>query len=195
MDREQADIVNNVPNATTREAMEEARALPTSDKVQIQPTADQPALTQQGDMGAAFGPADGSGNWNRTASQPTARHHAEIIASAMVAVAPDQYESATGQQTTPQPAVCPRCGYLLVIADLCNKCGWTRAADQQSPLNQCDGCARGLPLENGIHRGEGYDLIGCTADRYTDPKSVARACPTCGEWREDGSDCGVSDKP
>lgn len=33
-------------------------------------------------------------------------------------------------------------------------------------MNQCDGCARGLPLENGIHKGDGYDLIGCTADRY-----------------------------
>lgn len=32
--------------------------------------------------------------------------------------------------------------------------------------NQCDGCARGLPLDGRIHRGDGYDLIGCTADRY-----------------------------
>jgi len=33
--------------------------------------------------------------------------------------------------------------------------------------NQCDGCARGLPIdEHGIHRGEGYDVIVCTADRY-----------------------------
>ena len=32
--------------------------------------------------------------------------------------------------------------------------------------NQCDGCARGLPMTEGIHRGAGYDLIGCTADRY-----------------------------
>jgi len=33
--------------------------------------------------------------------------------------------------------------------------------------NQCDGCARGLPIdEHGIHRGEGYDVIACTADRY-----------------------------
>lgn len=33
-------------------------------------------------------------------------------------------------------------------------------------MNQCDGCARGLPLVNGIHKGEGWDAIGCTADRY-----------------------------
>ena len=29
--------------------------------------------------------------------------------------------------------------------------------------NQCDGCRRGLPLRSdGVHIGEGYDLIGCT---------------------------------
>jgi hypothetical protein len=33
-------------------------------------------------------------------------------------------------------------------------------------MNQCDGCCRGLPLSNGIHRGEGYDLIGCAAHLY-----------------------------
>jgi len=35
--------------------------------------------------------------------------------------------------------------------------------------NQCDGCARGLPLKDGIHRNDranGYDLIGCTAHLY-----------------------------
>jgi hypothetical protein len=33
--------------------------------------------------------------------------------------------------------------------------------------NQCDGCARGLPLKNGVHKGESvWDLIGCTKDRY-----------------------------
>ena len=34
------------------------------------------------------------------------------------------------------------------------------------PVNQCDGCRRGLPLVEGIHKGEGYDFIACTADRY-----------------------------
>ncbi len=34
-------------------------------------------------------------------------------------------------------------------------------------MNQCDGCRRGLPLdEHGIHCGEGYDMIGCTANKY-----------------------------
>jgi len=34
-------------------------------------------------------------------------------------------------------------------------------------VNQCDGCRRGLPLdEYGIHHGEGYDMIACTAKRY-----------------------------
>ena len=32
--------------------------------------------------------------------------------------------------------------------------------------NQCDGCARGLPLRDGIHVGEGYDMIGCTREEY-----------------------------
>lgn len=42
-------------------------------------------------------------------------------------------------------------------------------------LNQCDGCARGLPLVNGIHRGKGNDIIGCTADRYAPPPAPAAA--------------------
>lgn len=33
-------------------------------------------------------------------------------------------------------------------------------------MNQCDGCRRKLPLVHGTHYGEGYDMIGCTADRY-----------------------------
>ena len=35
-------------------------------------------------------------------------------------------------------------------------------------MNQCDGCRRGLPLKDGFHQGEGWDAIGCTADRYGD---------------------------
>ena len=37
-------------------------------------------------------------------------------------------------------------------------------------MNQCDGCARGLPVKNGIHRGEGWDAIGCTKSRYPQPE-------------------------
>jgi len=34
-------------------------------------------------------------------------------------------------------------------------------------INQCDGCRRGLPIdENGIHYGEDFDMIGCTANKY-----------------------------
>lgn len=33
-------------------------------------------------------------------------------------------------------------------------------------LNQCDGCSRGLPVIDGVHRGKGYDMIACTKDRY-----------------------------
>lgn len=35
-------------------------------------------------------------------------------------------------------------------------------------MNQCDGCARRLPVKNGLHRGVGWDVIGCTKDRYPD---------------------------
>lgn len=39
-------------------------------------------------------------------------------------------------------------------------------------LNQCDGCRRGLPVdENGNHVGEGYDMIGCTRGRYENQDS------------------------
>lgn len=34
-------------------------------------------------------------------------------------------------------------------------------------VNQCDGCRRGLPLDDdGVHRGRGFDMIGCTRERY-----------------------------
>jgi hypothetical protein len=33
-------------------------------------------------------------------------------------------------------------------------------------MNQCDGCRRRLPLVGRLHRGEGYDMIACTAYRY-----------------------------
>ena len=33
-------------------------------------------------------------------------------------------------------------------------------------INMCDGCQRGLPIEKGLHKGQGYDLTTCTADRY-----------------------------
>lgn len=41
--------------------------------------------------------------------------------------------------------------------------------------NQCDGCQRGLPLENGIHRARGtsYDMIGCTRELYDDTEDAA----------------------
>lgn len=42
-------------------------------------------------------------------------------------------------------------------------------------INQCDGCQRGLPLVDSkfggkIHKGKGYDMIVCTADRYKEKK-------------------------
>ena len=45
------------------------------------------------------------------------------------------------------------------------------ALDQQSPptppINQCDGCQRGLPLsKHGHHMEDGHPVMACTADRY-----------------------------
>ncbi len=33
-------------------------------------------------------------------------------------------------------------------------------------VNQCDGCRREMPLVDGIHKAEGYDMIGCTKHLY-----------------------------
>lgn len=33
-------------------------------------------------------------------------------------------------------------------------------------INQCDGCRRNLPIVDGLHKGEGYDMIACTKERY-----------------------------
>jgi hypothetical protein len=55
----------------------------------------------------------------------------------------------------------------------------TPAAAAGVPTNQCDGCARGLPLANGIHRGPGsWDVQGCTANMYASPVAPA-GVPTC----------------
>jgi hypothetical protein len=58
--------------------------------------------------------------------------------------------------------MCPMAPHIP--ARSCGACVEERL--RRTPRNQCDGCARGLPLEDGIHRGEGYDLIGCTAHLY-----------------------------
>lgn len=41
------------------------------------------------------------------------------------------------------------------------------AADRPATVNQCDGCARGLPIEDGIHIDGRYLVMGCTKDRYS----------------------------
>ena len=38
--------------------------------------------------------------------------------------------------------------------------------DGDKEINQCDGCRRNLPVVDGIHQGQGYDLIACTKVRY-----------------------------
>jgi hypothetical protein len=45
-------------------------------------------------------------------------------------------------------------------------------------MNQCDGCRRGLPVENGLHRGAGYDLIHCTRALYEQMKPAIH-CADC----------------
>lgn len=60
-------------------------------------------------------------------------------------------------------------------------------------VNQCDGCRRGIPVnENGVHVGpagfRGGDFMACTADRYTDetdcrePCDPDVGCPHCAEY-------------
>jgi hypothetical protein len=44
-------------------------------------------------------------------------------------------------------------------------------------MNQCDGCRRGLPKKMGIHRGIGWDAIGCTAHLYKE--IVMKTCSRC----------------
>jgi hypothetical protein len=61
---------------------------------------------------------------------------------------------------------CKECG--TVHFEGC-RCGLYRYTETRKtkPINQCDGCRAGLPLENGIHRdGQMLGLV-CTADRYT----------------------------
>jgi hypothetical protein len=57
--------------------------------------------------------------------------------------------------------------------------------------NQCDGCKRGIPPVDGIHKGEiAWNAQGCTADRYAEPKDSdqeltgereSSVCDQCGE--------------
>lgn len=41
-------------------------------------------------------------------------------------------------------------------------------AEYRNEINQCDGCRRGLPVTNGIHRepSNAWGSMSCTADRY-----------------------------
>ena len=45
-------------------------------------------------------------------------------------------------------------------------------------MNQCDGCRRGIPVENGIHP-DGHGSMACTKDRYevADPAILASHIP------------------
>ena len=77
---------------------------------------------------------------------------------------------AGSRQSVPQDASSPE-----------QVCNWLEAQALDSPLqqperNQCDGCARGLPLTGRMHKGPGeWDMQVCTADRYFKPQQEDRA--------------------
>lgn len=61
---------------------------------------------------------------------------------------------------------------------VCDCEGW-------APINQCDGCRRGLPKsDSGIHRGsEPWDVIRCTAHLY-DQQTARQKLDTLLEGRK-----------
>lgn len=71
-------------------------------------------------------------------------------------------------------AVAERTGWIAVKGEV-----FTYYCGSCVAINQCDGCRRGLPLDNnGVHRGKGFDAIGCTRERYT--RKFRTECRTCG---------------
>jgi hypothetical protein len=54
---------------------------------------------------------------------------------------------------------------------------WNRRPAQPAPAtstNQCDGCARGLRLDNGLHReADGRSYMACTAAKYAPAQTVS----------------------
>lgn len=46
-------------------------------------------------------------------------------------------------------------------------CTQAELANIPPPWNQCDGCARGLRVENSIHYDGGRPDMACTAYRYS----------------------------
>jgi hypothetical protein len=140
MDREQEQKVNS-PNATTREAMAEARALPTSDKVQIQPTADQPTDA------LGFCPVCGEGpscHFEGECMTPTqkVRKTAELVVrlteatDALIATGTaDQQSSAREVISFADGSWSCRCGVMngpSYLSTPCTHCGFNRAADPKS---------------------------------------------------------------
>lgn len=73
-----------------------------------------------------------------------------------------------------------------------------------SEINQCDGCQKGLPIDDGIHRDEQMFGIACTKNRYKQLPQPSKAfiekyCKVGGidevdveyEWWQDVDDTGV----
>lgn len=53
--------------------------------------------------------------------------------------------------------------YFEEQGELFNRALFLRACGD---MNQCDGCCRGLPIEDGDHMKNGMPVMGCTANRY-----------------------------
>lgn len=65
--------------------------------------------------------------------------------------------------------------YKLTQETYCDHCSrgqtWKQDHYNEGPLGgkpslQCDGCARGLPVVDGLHRDGSRTVCACTANRY-----------------------------
>lgn len=60
-------------------------------------------------------------------------------------------------------------------------------------MNQCDGCRRHLPIIDGIHMDFGYDMIGCTKDRYTGDRTMDKLHKAIAKLISDNKSLYLSD--
>ena len=58
--------------------------------------------------------------------------------------------------------------YEALIKEQARRAAAPDRASDNAARNQCDGCARGLPISDGLHREpfSGLPVMSCTADRY-----------------------------
>lgn len=64
-----------------------------------------------------------------------------------------------------------------IAVEVCKKC--ESDTDPNMMTNQCDGCNRGLPIEDGCHMEGDHVYMGCTKSLYADPKIPNNPCPYC----------------